>query len=126
MTPVKRSRQDRDGHVELRIPPSTGVFDWKRRCDSGPDSDTLEAPTINDHVGDSQEKQTIIAHEKSPAAVQHHNFRSGPEQLRSALVRSRSRRTALALTPGRSSVQLVSSKTPLPCTKEHRGAKQRP
>jgi len=66
MTPVKRSRQDRDGHVELRIPPSTGVFDWKRRCDSGPDSDTLEAPTINDHVGDSQEKQTIIAHEKSP------------------------------------------------------------
>ena len=61
--PVKRSRQDRDGHVELRIP-STGVYDWKGRCDSALDSDTLEAPTIDDHVGDSQEQQTIIAHEK--------------------------------------------------------------
>jgi hypothetical protein len=47
----------------LRIP-SIGIFDSKRRGVGGLNSDTLQAPTIDDHVADSQEQQNIVAHEK--------------------------------------------------------------
>ena len=48
----KCSHQDRDSHVELRIT-SIGIFDAKGRGDGGLNSDTLQAPTVDDRVSDS-------------------------------------------------------------------------
>src|SRR5262245_17674323 len=58
----QRSSQNRDGFVQLRIPP-IGVLDPKGHRDSGLDPNALQSPTIKDHVGNSQKQETIVAHE---------------------------------------------------------------